>query len=110
MVIPHIIMGTTREHYIMLFSAAGIIGLTAGLIGSWIGGYLGARRATRTAQLAASAHDPSALQLAPLMQALDAIAVEVERISEAQRFTTKVLSERPGMMLPVREPMSITPH
>jgi uncharacterized membrane protein len=108
--IPHIIMGTTREHYIMLFSAAGIIGLTAGLIGSWIGGYLGARRAMRTTQLAASEQHPAALQLAPLMQALDAIAVEVERISEAQRFTTKVLSERPGMMLPVREPKSITPH
>ncbi len=27
-------------------------------------------------------------------QAIDAIAVEVERISEAQRFTTKLLSER----------------
>jgi hypothetical protein len=30
-------------------------------------------------------------------QAVDAIAVEVERISEAQRFTTRLLSERsPG--------------
>jgi hypothetical protein len=28
-------------------------------------------------------------------QAMDAIAVEVERISEAQRFTTKLLSDRP---------------
>jgi hypothetical protein len=27
-------------------------------------------------------------------QALDAIAVEVERISEGQRFTTRLLSER----------------
>ncbi len=27
-------------------------------------------------------------------QAIDAIAVEVERISEAQRFTTKLLAER----------------
>jgi len=28
-------------------------------------------------------------------QALDSIAIEVERISEAQRFTTKLLAERP---------------
>lgn len=27
-------------------------------------------------------------------QALDSIAIEVERISEGQRFTTKLLSER----------------
>ncbi len=29
-------------------------------------------------------------------QAIDSIAVEVERISEGQRFTTKLLSERQG--------------
>jgi hypothetical protein len=29
-------------------------------------------------------------------QAIDSIAVEVERISEGQRFTTKLLSERTG--------------
>ena len=29
-----------------------------------------------------------------LQQAVDAVAVEVERISEAQRFTTKLLAER----------------
>ncbi|MEO8622640.1 MAG: hypothetical protein ABI625_16335 [bacterium] len=108
--IPQMILGTTREHYLMLFGAAAAIGLTAGLIGSWLGGYLGARRAARTAQLTASTQNSAALQLAPVMQALDAIALEVERISEAQRFTTKVLSERPGAMLPVRSAKSITPH
>ena len=110
MTIPHIIMGTTREHYILLFSAAGAIGLAAGLIGSWIGGYLGARRAARVAATSMTAQTPAALQLEPVMQALDAIALEVERISEAQRFTTKVLAERPGVMLPVRETRSVTPH
>ena len=29
-----------------------------------------------------------------LQQSVDAIAVEIERIAEAQRFTTKLLSER----------------
>lgn len=33
-------------------------------------------------------------RLERMEQAIDAIAVEVERISEGQRFTTKLLSER----------------
>jgi hypothetical protein len=33
-------------------------------------------------------------QLAQLGQAVDAIALEVERISEGQRFTTRLLSEQ----------------
>jgi hypothetical protein len=109
MVIPHLLAGTTREHYILLFSCAGAIGLAAGVVGSWIGGYLGARRAVSAAQLSRNEVQP-VVQLAPIMQALDAIAVEVERISEAQRFTTKVLSERPPVVLPRVEPRSITPH
>lgn len=35
-----------------------------------------------------------AARLERMEQALDTIAVEVERISEGQRFTTKLLSER----------------
>jgi hypothetical protein len=35
-----------------------------------------------------------ALRLQHMEQAIDAIAVEIERISEGQRFTTKLLSER----------------
>ena len=37
MSLPHIFMGTLREHYILLFGAAGTIGLLSGFIGSWIG-------------------------------------------------------------------------
>ena len=33
-------------------------------------------------------------RLERMEQALDSIAIEVERISEAQRFTTKLLAER----------------
>lgn len=33
-------------------------------------------------------------QLARIEQAIEAMAIEVERISEGQRFTTKLLSER----------------
>ena len=35
-------------------------------------------------------------RLERMEQAIDAIAVEIERVSEGQRFTTKLLSERTG--------------
>ena len=39
-------------------------------------------------------------QLTQLNQAVDAIALEVERISEGQRYTTRLLSEQHGGKLP----------
>ena len=46
-----------------------------------------------------------------LGQAIDAIAVEIERISENQRFTTKLLSERrEGIVPPSAPPRVNTPH
>ncbi|HEV7839889.1 MAG TPA: hypothetical protein VGO75_17590 [Gemmatimonadaceae bacterium] len=38
--------------------------------------------------------DSQNLQLEQLQQSIDAIAVEVERIAEAQRFSAKLLAER----------------
>ena len=35
-----------------------------------------------------------ALRLERMEQSIDAIAVEIERVSEGQRFTTKLLAER----------------
>src|SRR5206468_6821140 len=58
-------------------------------------------------------------RLQRIEQAIESIAVEVERIGEAQRFTTKLLAERQaapaaGQMPPIpaarREPGTITPH
>ena len=55
-------------------------------------------------------------RLQRIEQAVESIAVEVERIGEAQRFTTKLLTERqldaaPRMPVqPRREPGTITPH
>ena len=38
---------------------------------------------------------PEVMQrLSAIEQAVDAVAIEIERISEGQRFTTKLLSER----------------
>ena len=39
-------------------------------------------------------------RLERMEQALDSIAIEVERISEAQRFTTKLLAERNNQAVP----------
>jgi hypothetical protein len=48
-------------------------------------------------------------RLSEMQQSLDAVAVEVERISEGQRFATKVLSERAAAAVPdatgSREPL-----
>jgi len=45
-------------------------------------------------------------RLARIEQAVDAIAVEVEPISEGQRFTTKLLAERSGEPVRVAEASS----
>ena len=52
-------------------------------------------------------------RLARLEQAVDATSVEIERISEGQRFTTKLLFERSGGQAPAAPDPSrrvITPH
>jgi hypothetical protein len=55
-------------------------------------------------------------RLQRIEQAVEAIAVEVERIGEAQRFTTKLLSDRQAdaaqrvVVQPRREAGTITPH
>jgi hypothetical protein len=54
-------------------------------------------------------------RLQRIEQAVESIALEVERIGEAQRFTTKLLAERhvdavPPIASKRREPGTITPH
>jgi hypothetical protein len=55
-------------------------------------------------------------RLQRMEQAIESIAVEVERIGEAQRFTTKLLADRQPEAaarlgaVPRREPGTITPH
>lgn len=45
--------------------------------------------------------DGSRDQLQRIEQSIDAMAIEIERISEGQRFTTKLMSGREDAMLPV---------
>jgi hypothetical protein len=58
-----------------------------------------ARRVERAPQQPSLPPDVVA-RLERMEQAIDSIAIEVERISEGQRFTTKLLSERPERGLP----------
>jgi hypothetical protein len=54
------------------------------------------------------------LRLDRMERALDAIAIEIERLGEGQRFTTKLLAERERLHAPGAPPASpprvITPH
>ena len=64
-------------------TGASIMGLT------WLKMHYGSQKTIKHADVAAIE-----ARLARIERAVDAIAVEAERISEGQRFTTKLLSER----------------
>jgi hypothetical protein len=53
-----------------------------------------AKRIERGAPIAAPISPELRDQLQHISQSVEAIAIEVERISEAQRFTTKMLADR----------------
>ena len=77
-----------------LIPIAGILAATLMVIGLPI-----ARAYARRIESAPHVPQELAARLAHMEQAIDAIAVEVERISEGQRFTTKLLAERtPDLM------------
>jgi hypothetical protein len=83
-----------------VISFAGVMVIIIGSIGAL--GYMGTalmRSFGRTKQSAALPPQRYEEQFAQLQQSIDAIAVEVERIAEAQRFSTKLLSD--GARVPV---------
>jgi hypothetical protein len=116
MVFPPLFVGTLREHYLLLFGAAGGIAALAGFTGAWLGARMAARSAARAAL--AELDDrrigrPEYEQLRLLSQSVEAVAIEVERVAEAQRFVTRVLAERaepPRAAAPRRDIGQITPH
>ena len=61
-----------------------------------------ARRIEQAPPATASLPHDVAARLERMEQAIDAIAVEMERVSEGQRFTTKLLTERGGERVPAR--------
>jgi len=114
--LPPMLFGTLRDHYILLFTAAGGVALVAGFVGAWIGSHLAGRRsASRVANELAKKVSASP-QFQQIMQAMDVLSVEVERLSEGHRFVARLLSEKAERdrvaALPVRERKSehVTPH
>ena len=112
---PQIFNGTLREHYLLLFGMTGGIAAVVGFVAAWIGAQYGARRAARMAAEDVLARGGLGVDrnLTALVQAVDSIALEVERLSEGQRFTARLMSERPGLVTPPKQESParvITPH
>ena len=118
--------GMRERDALMLVAAAGTA-LFVGTIAAWLGAHFGARRAVKRA-FRDRIEIPSIVtevRYDELARSIDAIAVEVERISEAQRFAAKLLAERANTSVgtpavnaptvstaavPRREPGVTTPH
>ena len=77
--------GPEAAAMIIMTVFAGVGGMT------WLTLHYRNRGAVKPAELAAIE-----ARLQRIEQAVDAIALEAERIAEGQRFTTKLLSERAG--------------
>ena len=78
------------SHIAMIAMAAIVTGGV--LISMVLQAILGARR--KPEQLSPDRMDALEKRLSRIEQSIDAVAIEIERISEGQRFTTKLLSER----------------
>ena len=88
--------GTLRERDVMMLVTAGGVGLFVGSISAWLGAHFGAKRAIKRA-FRDRIEIPSIVtevRYDELSRSVDAIALEVERISEAQRYVAKLLAER----------------
>jgi hypothetical protein len=88
--------GPLRDRDVMILLAAGGMALFVGSISAWLGAHFGARRAVKRA-FRDRIEIPSLVtevRYDELARSIDAIALEVERISEAQRFAAKLLVER----------------
>ena len=95
-IIHSIFHGTLRDRDATLLLAAAGMSLFVGSISAWLGAQFGARRAVKRA-FRDRIEIPSIVtevRYDELARAIDAIALEVERISEAQRFAAKLLVER----------------
>lgn len=111
---PHVLFGTLREHYILLFGAAGSFACLTGFVGAWIGARFGARAGVRRTLAKTPVEAASQTEVRALAEGMDLLLLEVERIAEGQRFVAKLLSERGERAAlppaPRREPGQITPH
>ncbi|HET7632661.1 MAG TPA: hypothetical protein VFK16_10115 [Gemmatimonadaceae bacterium] len=80
-----------------------IVAITALLVGGYVvTSFLGLfrKRPEPKGSAAGGLSAETEARIARIEQAVDSIAVEIERISEGQRFTTRLLSERAAVPLP----------
>ena len=113
---PPLLYGTLREHYLLLFGAAGAVSMVVGAVSAAVGARFGARRMLRElreAQLLTGGEN--AAHFRELKQSLEDVAIEVERLAEGQRFTARVLAERsaiapPSAPAPRKAAGETTPH
>ena len=107
-----------REQVAFLALMASALGLGFGFIGATIGAYFGGRIGARRAigvmrRETSQLPGPRADEMEEIRHSLDAIALEVERISEGQRFTARLVADRvAGAPLAGhrRDGGSVTPH
>src|SRR5947208_6596138 len=76
---------------LLLMTAGTLLITTLGFAALWL---RARERALRLALSPKSATETRSADIEHLVQAVDTIAVEVERLSAAQRFTAQVLAER----------------
>jgi hypothetical protein len=89
-----------------VYSFAVVVAVIAGFIGSMVALFIGARIALhRTRPREIGRVDDARFER--LEQAVDSIAIEIERMSEAQRFTAKLLSERAAPASPGEQRMPL---
>jgi hypothetical protein len=93
---------------LLALSSFGLFVSTIGFLVAWL------RARDRATRAEAFLDGRTSLRSEPerLAPAIEAIAIEVERVGEAQRFLTRVLSERPPQSETTskRPSGSITPH
>jgi hypothetical protein len=93
--------------------AVAIASVLAGAFVCWVGVYGWGKWLARPRPIGVSeTHDA---RLRRIEQAIEAIAIEVERIGEGQRFTTRLLGERARVdqeiiQAPARHRPIVTPH
>ena len=92
---------------IFMLISSGLFMTTLGFAIAWM---RARERAVRAESFMDGIRSVPAAQQQGISPAIDAIAMEVERIGEGQRFLTRVISEQRAHQLPPRAPGSITPH
>lgn len=95
------LLQTTPTDAIMLQQLVPIIGMIGGMTVSIVLGLPIVKMLVRRMErgdrpVIQSSESDTRARLERIEQAVEAIAVEIERISETQRFTTKLLAERSG--------------